>query len=154
MPGLMAGVTAMSLNARDRHALGRIEEDLTRSDPRFAARMTAFSRLTEDEEMPAREQIRPFSRSRRSPCSRRTLCSRRALCWTAGIVWLVISLAMLAVALILSHASTTTGCAGGRSLVRCGQVSCPRAVTPLLVAPSGTTGRTSCPRITTPVGLS
>lgn len=127
----------MSLNARDRQALSLIEEDLTHSDPRFAARLTAFSRLTDGEEMPARERIRPFF-------------SRRYLCWIAGIAWLVISMAMLAVALLLTHASTAAGCAGGRSAVRCGQVTCPRAATPLPVG----THRPSCPRITTPGGLS
>ena len=46
------------MNAHDRQALARIEETLADADPQFAARMSAFSRLTDDEAVPEREQIR------------------------------------------------------------------------------------------------
>lgn len=110
----------MSLNSRDRQTLSQIEEDLAWSDPRFAARLSAFSRMANGEGMPARERIRqrigPFSGG------------RWWLRWTGGawIVWLVISMALLTVAIVLSHSGPAYGCAQWQGL-SCTQRSAPTA---------------------------
>ena len=110
----------MSLNARDRQALSLIEEELASSDPRFASRLSAFARLADGEGMPARERIRPDKRIGAF------FRSRRCLCWTAGAVWLAVSLALIVVALVLSHISTPSACAQWQGLV-CAQRSAPSA---------------------------
>ena len=48
----------MSLSARDRQALGSIQDQITGSDPQLASLMTMFTRLASGEEMPALEDIR------------------------------------------------------------------------------------------------
>ena len=48
----------MSLSAKDRQALGSIQDQITGSDPQLASLMTMFTRLASDEEMPALEDIR------------------------------------------------------------------------------------------------
>jgi len=48
----------MSLPARQRRVLGRMESTLHGSDPRLAALYAIFARLTRDEEMPRMEQLR------------------------------------------------------------------------------------------------
>jgi hypothetical protein len=47
----------MSLSAKDRHALGSIQDQITGSDPQLASLMM-FTRLASGEEMPALEDIR------------------------------------------------------------------------------------------------
>jgi hypothetical protein len=47
----------MSLNYRQRHQLYRMEARLLRSDPRLAAKLAAFGRLSAGERMPAWEQV-------------------------------------------------------------------------------------------------
>jgi hypothetical protein len=47
----------MSLSARDRQALGSIQDQITGSDPQLASLMTMFTRLASGEEMPALEDI-------------------------------------------------------------------------------------------------
>lgn len=111
----------MSLNARDRQALDRIEEELSGADPRFAARLSAFSRLADGEGMPARERIRP-RRQRIGPFFLSRL-SRRS---TVGVVWLAISLMLFTVAIALSHLSAGSGCAQWQGL-SCAQRSVPSA---------------------------
>ena len=49
----------MSLSAREQHALDCIADELSGTDPKLASMLTAFTRLTAGEEMPARESIRP-----------------------------------------------------------------------------------------------
>src|SRR5215472_5441761 len=94
----------MSLNARDKQALDRIEEEVACSDPRFAARLSAFSRLADGWTMPDRERIRPDGQR---PGRRMT---RRGLAWATAVVWLVTSLGLIAVALITSHAGGSAPC--------------------------------------------
>ena len=47
----------MSLNHRQRHQLHRIEARLLRSDPRLAAMLGVFGRLSAGQHMPAWEQV-------------------------------------------------------------------------------------------------
>ena len=65
----------MALAADEERALARIEEELCRSDPRLAAKLSMFNRLTRSEAMPERELLTPPGRLRR-------FC-RRAGLWTA-----------------------------------------------------------------------
>lgn len=97
----------MSLNARDRQTLSRIEEGLAGSDPRFAARLSAFSRLADGDGMPARERIRPRGQWIGPLCE-----PRWWLRWTGGawILWLVITVAMLTVAIVLSRSGPASQC--------------------------------------------
>ncbi|MGH3188300.1 MAG: hypothetical protein ACRDPY_11765 [Streptosporangiaceae bacterium] len=53
----------MSLNHRQQHQLYRIESRLRRSEPRLAAMLTIFDRLSAGQRLPAREQI-PARRNR------------------------------------------------------------------------------------------
>jgi hypothetical protein len=126
---------AVSLSARDRQALDLIAEDLAASDPRFAAKLSAFSKLTDGGEMPARERIlagRPapirglLVRDSRSEGRTRP---RRPLYLVTLVIWLVISVALISVALVLSHSGTAAACARG------GATGCAKANRPVPSAP-------------------
>lgn len=90
----------MGLSAQDRQALDIIEGSLADSDPRLASMLATFSRLTAEEEMPAREKIRPVRcrllRSRRVHDPRRWRYKALAL-------WVVITMALIGAALAASH---------------------------------------------------
>jgi hypothetical protein len=111
---------AVSLSAHDKEALDLIAEGLAGSDPRFAAKLSAFSRLTDGGEMPVREQIQAAGRPsafrgpllRASGPARRTR-PRQTFYRVTVAVWLLISVAMVSVALVFSH-SGTTACARGQ----------------------------------------
>lgn len=131
----------VSLSARDRQALEEIEEELGGSDPRFAAKLSAFSRLTDDGEMPARERIRA---GRRRAAGRALLFPvggerprRSVFMWISVTIWLVISAALLSVALVLSHTAGTASCAQWKGLL------CVHRVVPS--APASHTGHSSSP---------
>src|ERR1700749_3075065 len=55
----------MALAADEERALSRIEEELRRSDPRLAAKLSMFNRLTRSEAMPQRELLTAPGRLRR-----------------------------------------------------------------------------------------
>jgi hypothetical protein len=55
----------MALAADEERVLSRIEEDLCRSDPKLAAMLSMFNRLTRSEAMPPRELLAIPSRMRR-----------------------------------------------------------------------------------------
>jgi hypothetical protein len=117
-------VAVMSLSAREKHTLDSIESWLAGADPELASMLNTFTRLTSGEDMPVREKIRPRRRS--SLQSRRTGDRPRRLPrWfgrpqAAVLVWLVISIALLATALVVNRAG---GGARGpcASLVACGR---------------------------------
>ena len=107
----------MSLNEPHRQALGSLEDGLAGSDPRLASMLNIFSRLAADEEMPVREKIRVRRgrtaahrprRARRHP--RRGIALPQArrryprLGWQQAmlLLWVVISAALVAVALVLN----------------------------------------------------
>lgn len=119
----------MSLSAHDRQALNEIEEWLASTDPHFAAKLSAFCRLTDGEAMPARERIRALRRRTDSKAIRELLSGgsqarlprrsgmRRArgaeprarrsrLSALTAVIWLVISFALITVALVLSHSGS------------------------------------------------
>jgi Recombinase zinc beta ribbon domain len=107
----------MSLSARDRQALGSIQDQITGSDPQLASLMTMFTRLASGEEMPALEDIRaggPRPRARaaagrttaRTPCalSRRT---RRRLSRQPALylLWLTVAITLITVTLAINCGS-------------------------------------------------
>jgi hypothetical protein len=122
---------AMSLSAWEQQALDSIKDGLATSDPRLASLLSAFSRLATGEEMPAREAIRvgPWRAPRRPRRKRRrhhadkrrhrtdqvsrhvrrvreSLGSRRP----ALLLWLVITVILMAVALVLNDSNAPATC--------------------------------------------
>jgi hypothetical protein len=101
----------MSLSARERHVLDSIEDGLASSDPRLAAQLATFARLTSGEEMPVRERLatapwpaRLWPRQGSAPHRRpgHSIGYRRG--WQAlTLVWLVITVTLATVALAVSH---------------------------------------------------
>ena len=104
----------MSPNQPDSQTLGSIEDGLAGSDPRLAAMLNIFSRLTAGEQMPIREKIRvrrgrwtahrPRRPRRRSITLPQTRRLYRRLGWQQAmlLLWAVISAALLAAALVLN----------------------------------------------------
>jgi len=103
----------MSLSAWEKQALDSIEGGLAGSSPELASLLATFSRLAADEEMPERAKVRALQphrrrqRLRRPGGGRRPRDSRRLRlgwqrAWPAAL-WLVVSLGMIAVALVLSR---------------------------------------------------
>jgi len=137
----------VSLSAHDKEALDLIEEGLGATDPRFAALLSAFSQLTDGGEMPARERIRGAGRPsafrgllyRDSRPGRHTR-SRQTFYWVTVAVWLLISAAMVSVALVLSH-SGPAACARGQG-TGCASRSAPSAPR-VLAGHKGQTGGTN-----------
>lgn len=117
---------AVSLSAHDRRALDLIGEGIAASDPRLAAMLSAFSRLADGEAMPGRERIR--ARGWRPPgeASKDMLAagqggrrSRMTVQRLVVLAWLGISLVLIAIALVTSHAGAAASCASPASHV-CG----------------------------------
>jgi hypothetical protein len=83
--GAVRRVLAMTVAARQRRVLWRIERTLARTDPRLAAKFGMFGRLTSGEQIPRIEQLtarrsrRHFARSRfgRPPWAARDAADRR-----------------------------------------------------------------------------
>jgi len=82
----------MGLSSRERHALDSIEGALAGSDPRLAAMLTAFTRLSAGERMPELERI-PAGRRHPHHGERRTGWQRAGL-----VICLLISIALIAAA--------------------------------------------------------
>lgn len=114
----------MSLSARDRQELDVIEEHLATSDPQLAGLLATFSRLADGEAIPAREQIPAdspqavgralrgvFPRWPARSKSGRTSLPNLLTQVSVLAIWLVISVALIAVALLLSHSGGNGSCA-------------------------------------------
>jgi Protein of unknown function (DUF3040) len=105
----------MSLSEQDRQILDSIEEELAGSDPKLAAMLACFSRLTAGEDMPARESIR--ASRRRAACAGqprwpRPARSGRRLAWarTTLALWLALTVALIGVAVAARHGTATRSC--------------------------------------------
>lgn len=103
----------MSLSARDRQALEAIETELAGSDPKLSSMLNAFTRLTAGEDMPGPQRMRHGpARALRLPqvpgLRRRRRTGRAHWCRACLLLWLVISLALITVAVILARASPGT----------------------------------------------
>jgi hypothetical protein len=104
--------------------LGAIEEALAASDPRLAAMLSTFTRLVAGEAMPGRERIRtgqpptviraafglgPGHPARPEPPG--TTWWHRLVRVSPVAVWMAISVALITVALLLSHSGGAASCA-------------------------------------------
>ena len=93
----------MSQNEPEMQALGWLKEGLAGSDPRLASMLNIFSRLAAGEEMPVREKIRV---RRGRPAAHHPRRARRhsrlGLQQAMLLLWVVITTAVLAVALVLN----------------------------------------------------
>jgi hypothetical protein len=128
----------MSISERERHALDSIANGLARSAPELASKLSLFSRLTADEEMPVREQGGRAARAPgprriwRRPVGRRPL-GRETLRW----LWLVAVAAALALTVTFTHSSVRSTCRAWPTTT-CGQAPAhPGAVRPGGQGPPG-----------------
>src|SRR5260370_14368319 len=116
-------VTVMSLSPKEQQALASMEDGLAGSDPKLASLLTTFARLAPDGEMPVREKIRAIRRRatgrRHGNQSQRRGNARRdarrlglRLGWpqTMLLLWLAVTIALVAVALILNRDSRNGPC--------------------------------------------
>jgi hypothetical protein len=104
----------VSLNAHDRQALAQIAEALASTDPRFAATMSALSRLAVGGAMPERERISEPER----PVMRPVLGlrpgqpgARRWTYWIAVAMAVAVTLAMISTALVRGSTGGSGACA-------------------------------------------
>ena len=118
----------MSLSPKEQQALASIEDGLAGSDPKLASLLATFARLASGEDMPVREKIRAIrhratrrphgNQSQRRGNARRDARSLR-LRWpqTMLLLWLAVTIALVAVALILNRDSRNGPCTESRPLV-------------------------------------
>ena len=123
----------MSLSAREQQALDSIEGGLGGSDPELVSLLATFARLASGEEMPVHERIRVLGRraARRPLRNRRPrrgnvhrtrrLCPRLGLQQTIVLLWLAVTIAAVAVALVLSRGSGNGPCAEAWGAMVCTQ---------------------------------
>lgn len=110
----------MSLSAWETQVLDSIKEDLARSDPRLVALMGTFTRLVCDQEMPAREKIRPgpwravghLRRRPRSKSHRLAGLMHRRLGFERAVllVYLLIAVGLIVTGVVLSRGGGHSEC--------------------------------------------
>lgn len=110
----------MSLSTWEQEVLDSIKKGLASSDPTLVARLAIFTRLASGEEMPAWERIRAGSRhSRPRPRPPHRDEMRRGAGWlyrhlglqrAMVLLWLVITVAMIAVALAYNRDGSHGAC--------------------------------------------
>jgi Protein of unknown function (DUF3040) len=115
-----------SMNAREQQALDSIRDGLASSDPTLAARLAMFTRLASGEEMPAREKVQA-DRGRTGGHARR-MNLRLSLQQAAVLLWLVITMALIAVALAVSRDGSQATSAGPWATFCTGGTSAPKSV--------------------------
>lgn len=110
----------MSLGAHEQRTLSRIANELAASDPKLSSTLNAFSRLTHGEDMPLREHVGGTRRAVGHAGQRRAADAR----WPFIAAWIVMTTALITVALVLSHINHVTGgaqCAKTRPIACAGQ---------------------------------
>ena len=99
----------MTLPVSQQRTLGRIEHRLLESDPRLAAMFLIFTKLTWDEEMPRREEVRARLAQIAAWLGRHTAPVRRLIPWPSArmraIIFFPAALAAMACALLISTGS-------------------------------------------------
>jgi hypothetical protein len=128
----MAG-SVTSLSTQEQQALDSIKDDLAGCDPALVARLAIFTRLASGEEMPARERAQAGSRRvvRRSSPEPRLTCrphQRLGLQQAAMLLWLVITVALIAIALASSHGGSQGTCARSWATSCIGATSAPNSL--------------------------
>jgi hypothetical protein len=131
----------MSLSAREQQALDSIEGGFAGSDPGLDALLATFARLAAGEEMPVHEQIRVLRRH----ATRRPLRNRRPRRGNGRrdgrglrpggqqaivLLWLAVTIAVVAVALVLSRGGGTGPCPQGWGAVVCARQAPPHSPRP------------------------
>jgi hypothetical protein len=110
----------MSLNGREQQALDSIADGLSGTDPKLASLLATFTQLTAGEKMPVPEKIRPAGRwatrlrhrPRRGKVRGGARRPRQQLGSQAAVLlWLLISVALIAVALPLNRGGGNGTCA-------------------------------------------
>jgi hypothetical protein len=101
-------VPVMSPAGWEHQALDSIQSALGHTDPKLASLLATFSRLASSEQMPAHEKIRsplrhPPQRRRSPPRRGKTPHRHRSPQRAVILTWLIISIAMITVAVILSR---------------------------------------------------
>ena len=101
----------MSLSAREQQALDCIGDELAGSDPKLAWLLATFARHASGQEMPVREKI-PNPALRRGNVRRpaRRLFPRLGVQQTMLLLWLTVTIALIAVALVLNRDSRNGLC--------------------------------------------
>jgi len=114
----------MSLSAWEQQVLNSIKDGLADSDPDLATLLTTFTELASGEEMPARDKIRArplriIQRSRRHSRARLYWYARRMHrhlnMWYAVLLCLLVTAALIGVALALSRCGGQAACTGSLS---------------------------------------
>jgi hypothetical protein len=122
-----------SLSTWEQQALDSIKDDLASGDPALVARLTIFTRLASGEEMPAREKVQAGSRrvarrSRPEPRLTRRPYRRLGLQQAVMLLWLVITVALIAAALVSSHGGSQGTCTGSWATTCTGATSAAHSV--------------------------
>jgi hypothetical protein len=101
----------MSLSAWEQQALDCIEDELAGSDTKLASLLATFARHASGEELPVREKI-PNLALRRGNVRRpaRRLFPRLGVQQTMLLLWLTVTIALIAVALVLNRDSRNGLC--------------------------------------------
>ena len=123
----------MGLSTWEQQALDSIKDDLAGGDPALLARLTIFTRLASGEAMPAREKIhvgsrRTAGRSRPGPRHTRRPYQRLGLQQAVMLLWLVMTVALIAVALATSDGDSQVTCARSWATSCIGATSAPNSV--------------------------
>lgn len=99
----------MSLSAWEQQALDSIKNRLAGSDPELATMLATFTRLTTGEEMPVAEEITAGSRQANRRSVRR-FHPRLDPQWAALSLWLLITIALISIALALTSGPVRGTC--------------------------------------------
>ena len=114
----------MSLSAKDRQALGSIQDQITGSDPQLASLMTMFTRLASGEKMPGLEDIRPGAPWPRAVVGRAAARTPRALSRRTRrlsrqpalyLLWLTVAITLITVTLTINRGGGTRSCTQSRA---------------------------------------
>ena len=117
------------LGAWEQRILAEITDELTGSDPELSALLGTFTRLTSGEAMPARERVRSCTMRPRAGAGR-SRRRRLTLSQAALLGWLIVTAALIGIALTLSHADGPGTCAHALAPV------CPAAASSHTSSPS------------------
>lgn len=114
----------MSLSTREQQALDGIENRLVGSDPRLAGLLATFTRMTSDEGMPTREEVRIHVSWLRRLFRRARQPLAAGLGGVMALLWVLIAVGMIAVAVVLSGSGSGGACSRSRAAVGATPVAC------------------------------